>query len=473
MNILFAASELTPYAKTGGLGDVLAALPAALRARGHSVAVALPLYRQLRESAAELRRTPLTLTVALGGRPLSAPVWQGTTRDGVTLFAIERDEFFDRGQLYGTADGDYFDNAARFIFYSQAVVALALTLAPRPQIIHANDWQAALIPALVRAGQLPFKTALTVHNLAYQGIFPAAEFALTGLPGFYLKPHALEYYGRMNLLKGGILLADVLTTVSAGYAREILTEPHGCGLDGALRTRAGALTGILNGIDTERWNPATDPLLAAPYDARRVTTGKRRNKLALLEELGLPLTLVERPLLAVISRLVEQKGIALILRALPLLVERGAGLVVLGAGEAAYAAELRDWARRCPRQVSVSVGFDERLAHRIEAAADIFLMPSRFEPCGLNQLYSMRYGTVPVVHKVGGLADSVADGATGFTFSDYTAEEFLRVIVSALELYPHAKKWQVLRLAGMRQDFSWSRRVPEYEKIYAQLTGTA
>ncbi|MDR1191214.1 MAG: glycogen synthase GlgA [Verrucomicrobiales bacterium] len=470
MNILFAASELTPYAKTGGLGDVLAALPAALRARGHSVSVALPLYRRLRESLANLRRTPLTVAVELAGRPLTARVWQGVSRDGVTVFAIERDEFFDRANLYGAADGDYFDNAARFMFYCRAVTELALTLEPRPEILHANDWQAALIPPLVRAGRLPFKTALTIHNLAYQGIFPAAEFPLTGLAGFYLKPHALEYHGRMNLLKGGILFADAVTTVSPGYAREILTEQHGCGLHGPLAARREVLTGILNGIDADRWNPATDPWLAANYDARRVSAGKRKNKAALLNELGLPPALAKQPLLGLISRLTEQKGLELVLDAAPELLKRGAGLVLLGSGDARYEEAWRDLARQHPRQVAVSIGFNEPLAHRIEAGADLFLMPSRFEPCGLNQFYSMRYGAVPVVHNVGGLGDSVANGRDGFTFSGYHTASFLAATVSALELFNNARRWKEMQTAGMTRDFSWEQRVPQYENIYQGLT---
>ncbi|MDR2463428.1 MAG: glycogen synthase GlgA [Verrucomicrobiales bacterium] len=463
MNILFAASELTPYAKTGGLGDVLAGLPAALRARGHGVAVALPLYRRLRASLKELQRTPLTLSVELGRRSLSARVWQGVSREGVTVFAIERDEFFDRENLYGVNGEDYFDNAPRFIFYCHAVMELAGMLNPRPEVLHVNDWQAALIPLLVKEARLPFKTVLTIHNLAYQGVFPAAEFALTGLAGFYFKPHALEYYGRMNLLKGGILFADAVTTVSPGYAREILTEQYGCGVNGALKQ--SVLTGILNGIDTDLWNPATDPWLVANYDARRVTAGKRKNKEALLREFGL----AEGPLLGLISRLTEQKGIELILAALPELLSRGVGLVALGSGDAQYEEALRKLAKQYPRQVAARIGFDEQLAHRIEAGADIFLMPSRFEPCGLNQFYSMRYGTVPVVRKVGGLGDSVEHGRTGFTFSGHNPESFLEATVSALELFGDRKRWKEMQMAGMRQDFSWERRVPEYERVYKTL----
>jgi starch synthase len=470
MNILFAASELTPYAKTGGLGDVLAALPAALRGRGHSVSVVLPLYRQLRESLAELQRTRLSLTVELGGRVLGANVWQGVSRDGVTVFGIERDEFFDRGALYGAGEGDYFDNAARFVFFSKAVVGLAGVLEPRPDILHANDWQAGLVPVLVRAGRLPFKTVLTIHNLAYQGVFAAAEFALTNLPGFYFKPHALEYYGRMNLLKGGILFADAVTTVSPGYAREILTEQCGCGLSGALAARGGVLTGILNGIDAELWNPAADPWIAANYDAKRLSA-KARNKEALLKFFNLATG--RRPLLGLVSRLVEQKGIDLILSALPGILARGAGLAVLGSGDSCYEGELRRLARQYPGQLAVSVGFDEKLAHRIEAGADIFLMPSRFEPCGLNQFYSMRYGTVPVVHDVGGLGDSVEDGRSGFKFAGYSVEKFAAAVAGALDLFGDRKKWRALQVCGMKQDFSWERRVPEYEGVYAKVRGSS
>lgn len=445
---------------------MLAALPAALRGNGHSVSVVLPLYRQLHASLEGLQHTKLAVEVELGEQTLTARIWQAVSRDGVTVFAIERDEFFDRGNLYGANGEDYFDNAARFIFFSKAVVALAENLDPRPEILHANDWQAALIPLIVKSEQLPFKTVLTIHNLAYQGVFPARDFTLTNLPGFYLKPHALEYYGQMNLLKGGILFADAVTTVSPGYAKEILTEQHGCGLDGALMTRREALTGILNGIDAELWNPAKDKWIAAQYDARHLPA-KEKNKDALLK--FFKLSIGRQPLFGVISRLVEQKGIELILSVAPEILQQGAGLVVLGSGDAQYEAEFKKLAQQYPKQVAVSIGFDEQLAHRIEAGCDIFLMPSRFEPCGLNQFYSMRYGTIPVVHDIGGLGDSVRDGETGLKFRDFNTESFGKAVNTALKLFGDRKKWPVLQIRTMQQDFSWQRRVPEYEKIYQSL----
>ncbi len=471
MNILFAASEVTPYAKTGGLGDVLAALPAVLRARGHSVSVVVPLYRELRESLKELAPTELSVKVEMEDGPLPARIWEGVTRDGVTLFAVERDEFFDRGSLYGTDSGDYFDNAARFIFFCKAVVGLAECLEPLPEILHANDWQTALIPGLVRAWQLPYKTVLTIHNLAYQGIFPARSFDAAGLGDDFFQPHTYEYYGRLNLLKGGILLADSVTTVSPNYAREIQEEEFGCGLNGALTARAGDLTGILNGIDADLWNPESDSWIEANYSAEN-PGGKQKCKEALLAEFGLEDA--SKPLFGCVSRLAEQKGFDLILSVLPTLLDEGARFILLGSGDSALEDRFRQLALERPGQVAVQIGFDEKLAHRIEAGCDLFLMPSRFEPCGLNQFYSMRYGTVPVVHDVGGLSDSVQDGGTGadgFKFQAYTPESFLGAIRRALAAFEKKAAWQQLQKNGMSRNDSWDSRVPFYEKVYHQLIG--
>jgi starch synthase len=470
MNILFAASEMTPYAKTGGLGDVLAGLPAALRSAGHSVSVLLPLYQSLRKSFPELKPTDLVLRTQLGAFELSARVWSGVAENGVSIFAIERDEYYDRTQLYGTVEGDYFDNAARFIFFSKMVVEMARYIDPQPEILHVNDWQTALVPALVKNAHLPYRTVLTIHNLAYQGLFPSYDFSLTNLPGNWFHIDALEYYGRINLLKSGILAADQITTVSPSYAEEILTPHFGCGLDNPLRAASGRLSGLLNGIDAELWNPSRDHRIEEPYDVLTLKN-KKNCKKALLKEMGLKKG-TTRPLVVCISRLVDQKGFGLILEVMPKLLKSGASFVLLGSGEAVYEKAFRKLKEDYPDQVAVRIGFDEVLAHRMEAGADLFLMPSLFEPCGLNQMYSLRYGTIPVVHDIGGLRDSVKHWngpkktGTGFKFSRATVESFWKQLKAALDLMEDQEGWNAIRSNAMREDFSWARTVPGYEKVY-------
>jgi starch synthase len=473
MNILLAASEMTPYAKTGGLGDVLAALPPALRAQGHSVSVVLPLYRNLKESFPRLKPSSLVLRTQLGGLKITARVWSGVADSGVTVFAVEREEYYDRSHLYGGATGDYFDNAARFIFFSKMVVELARYIDPEPEVLHLHDWQTALVPALVKEAGLPYKTVLTIHNLAYQGIFPDYEFNLTHLSTDWFKVDALEFYGRMNLLKGGILAADEVTTVSPSYAEEILTSRFGCGLENVLQTRAGQLTGILNGIDAASWDPSRDPWIEQTYDARSLEK-KQECKKALLKELGLDMS-GQEPLVGCISRLVEQKGFELVLEVMPELLEYGAAFVLLGSGEPFYEKAFLKLAQDYPGQVAVIIGFDEGLAHRIEAGVDLFLMPSLFEPCGLNQMYSQRYGTIPVVHDLGGLSDSVEawngveHHGTGFKFKRPTAESFWEQLHAALELMKDREAWNAIRFNAMRRDFSWEKVVPGYEEVYKKV----
>ncbi len=470
MNILLASSEMTPYAKTGGLGDVLAALPSALRARGHSISVVLPLYHSLKKSLPELQPTKLTLRTKLGAFEVSARVWNGVAANGVSIFAIERDEYYDRNHLYGGAMGDYFDNAARFIFFSKMIVELARYIDPQPEIIHLNDWQTALVPALVKNAALPYKTVLTIHNLSYQGVFPNYDFSLTNLPGHWFHVDALEYYGRINLLKSGILACDQVTTVSPSYAEEILTPQFGCGLEKPLQSRAASLTGILNGIDTDAWNPVSDPWIDEPYDVLSLKN-KKECKKALLKEIGLKKSLT-KPLVASISRLVDQKGFNLVLEVMPKLLKSGASFVLLGSGDAAYERAFAKLAEDHPDQIAVKIGFSEGLAHRIEAGADLFLMPSLFEPCGLNQMYSQRYGTVPVVHDIGGLRDSVKawngrkKTGTGFKFSRATAESLWKQLKAALDLLEDKEGWNAIRSNAMQVDFSWNRVVPKYEAIY-------
>jgi len=469
MNILFAASELSPLAKTGGLGDVMAALPATLRDRGHSVSIVLPFYRIIREQWPDLRTTPVKLTIKLGTAELTANVWETATPHGVRVYLIERDEFFDRSHLYGTETGDYADNASRFIFFAKAVVELARYINPVPQIIHSHDWEAGLIPALVRAGKHPYRTVYTIHNLAYQGSFWSFDFDLTNLPREYFSPPGVEFYGRLNLMKAGIVLAHQVTTVSPRYAQEIQTWHFGCSLESVLSGHKHKLTGILNGVDDRLWDPQTDHRLVANYSADDLK-GKAACKQDILKKFGLAPT--DAPLFAVISRLTSQKGLDLLLASMRDLLKHDIRFILLGSGDALYQDRFLRLAHEHTAKVAVKIGYDESLAHQIEAGADFFLMPSHFEPCGLNQLYSLRYGAIPIVHDTGGLADSVehydekSGHGTGFKFSPFGRDPFHAAVNAALHVYKNKKKLDALRRHAMKKVFSWDLSAAAYEKVY-------
>jgi starch synthase len=472
MNLLFTASECSPYAKTGGLGDVLGSLPATLRARGHSASCAIPLYRGLLEKLPDAEPTTLELSIPLGGALISGRVWKARADSGLPLFLIQQDEFFDRTNLYGSPF-DYPDNASRFIFFSKAVVELARHLNPLPQIIHCNDWQTGLIPAFVKALGLPFKTVYSIHNLAFQGIFPKDDFGLTNLPQRYFTPSTLEFYGSLNSMKAGITLADQITTVSPRYAEEIQTESFGCGLDGVLRVHQAKLTGILNGVDGHFWDPETDPALRAPFHSESLK-GKAACKDALLAEFGLDPGQRD-PVFGAITRLTGQKGVDLMESILEGLLAQGARFILLGSGEARFESFFRTLAARYPTQVGVRIGFDEALSHRIVAGSDFFLMPSLFEPCGLTQLYSLRYGTIPIVHRTGGLADSVEDydaetgEGTGFVFNSYSPVAFTEACRRALALYRNKPALQAMRRQGMAKEFTWDQSAVGYEAVYERV----
>lgn len=475
MEILFVASEVAPWSKTGGLGDVAGALPEALAARGHAVAIVTPRYGTIDPAKHGLE--PMHGALRVRGEATSLWVKRGRA----PVYFVEHEHFFgSRRGLYADGQHDYGDNAQRFAYLARAALALPGALGLRPRIVHVNDWQTGLVPFLLghEHRQDPnlagARTVFTIHNLAYQGVFPKDAVPAIGIPWSAFHWEQLEFHDQLSFMKAGLVFADALTTVSPTYAREILTVEAGHGLDALLRTRAGDLSGILNGISTDEWDPGRDRYLAAPFSAEDLS-GKATNKAALQAELGLAAR-PDVPLLAIVSRLADQKGIDLVMAALPELMAHDAQLAVLGSGRKDWEEALRQAAASHPGQVGVRIGFDEGLAHRIEAGADAFLMPSRFEPCGLNQMYSLRYGTVPIVRAVGGLDDTVADfdghaGGTGFKFRDYSPAAMMTAVRRALETYRDRKAWRGLVVRGMAEDNSWGHSAAGYEALYRRLVG--
>lgn len=467
--ILMAASEAVPFAKTGGLADVMGALPAALKARGEDVAVVIPRYRGVRLDGAQ--RVFDNLNVWLGANRYRVDLYK-LDHLGVPYFLADSPLLFDRDGLYGDGKNDFPDNHIRFAVFAHAVLGVARYLF-RPRILHCHDWQAGLVPVLVKHalwGDPNFigtKILFTIHNLGYHGLFARPGMAEAGLDDALFHPEAMEFYGQASFLKGALEMSDALSTVSRRYAEEIQTAEFGFGLDGLLRKRAGVLTGIVNGVDYSTWNPETDPYIAAHYSASNLD-GKREGKRDLLAAFGLPAEAVDKPLAGIVSRFVSQKGFDLIATAGERLLQDDLYLVALGSGEAQYEKVFLDLAAAHPGRVSVRIGYNDALAHRIEAGSDMFLMPSRYEPCGLNQFYSLRYGTVPVVRATGGLDDSV-DDETGFKFDGYSAEALLDAINRALEAYADPTRWKKMMRAGMAKDFSWNHSAVEYSALYRRL----
>ncbi len=479
LSILMVASEAHPYAKTGGLAEVVAALSDALGRLGHHVTLVLPRYRGMDVSGARSQMAP----IALGGRVQQVVFHTREERARVTAVFVDVPELFDRaGGLYNVGGVDYPDNGWRFAVFSRAALEYARLQGRRPSVIHAHDWQAGLVPVYQKMhlsrdpilGGVP--AIFTIHNLAFQGVFPSSSLPSIGLGWELLDLQAMEYWGQVSYLKGGINFSEHITTVSPRYAREILTPEFGSGLDGVLRRRADALTGILNGIDIERWSPETDKLIGASYGPEDLS-GKAVAKQALLETAGLPsdTTTRTRPIIGLVSRLTDQKGFDLVAAAVDDLMALDASWVILGSGERRYEDLWRMLAARYPTRVSATIGFDERLAHRIEAGSDLFLMPSRYEPCGLNQMYSLRYGTPPVVRATGGLDDTVRDvseaGGNGFKFKEYSTVALVSTLRRALELFGRPDEWKTVQQAGMKEDFSWDGSAREYVKVYEEAAG--
>jgi starch synthase len=503
LRVLYAASEVAGFAKTGGLADVAGSLPRALVERGIDCAVIMPLYRAVRKTASGLTDTRKRLEIPIGPRTVAGGLWRGTLPDSdVPIYFVDQPEYFDRDDpatgrsLYQLvqADGkraDYPDNCERFIFFARAILEAVRLLDLQPHVLHLNDWQTALVPVYLRevyqkqrqqaarARYADIHTLITIHNMAFQGVFWHYDMPLTGLSWDLFNYEQLEFYGHINFLKGGIVFADLINAVSPTYAREIQTPYFGCGLQGVLHARADRLFGIVNGVDYRLWNPATDRTLPANYDVKQLA-GKAACKAHLQRHYGLPES-PRAPLFGMVTRLTDQKGLDLLSEALPELLAQDVQVAVLGEGEPKYHEMLVSLQRRFPRKLGVTLKVDEKLAHWIEAGADIFFMPSQFEPCGLSQLFSLKYGTVPLVRSTGGLADTVVDAtaenlasgkATGFAFQAYTARAFLDTVQRALTMFRgETKRWLALQQTGMRQDWSWSRSAAEYERLYLALAG--
>jgi starch synthase len=473
MKILMAASEATPYAKTGGLADVVGALPFSLKARGEDVAVVLPLYRSALPHLKNADRIYDHMRVMLGTTVWDLAIRRVVDRD-IPFFFVECPELFDREALYGEAGVDYPDNYIRFGVYSHAVLGVVRSLY-RPDVLHCHDWQAALIPTLIhRKFHLDptfygIRTLLTIHNLGYQGLFRQEALLELGLPEDLFDPAAMEFWGNINFLKGGIVFSDAINTVSRGYAKEIQTEEYGFGLDGLLLARADVLTGIVNGVDYEEWSPERDNSIAAHYDLDNLD-GKLACKRELLSIFGLPLDRLNVPVIGIVSRFAAQKGFDLIEQIAPDLMEEDIFLTVIGTGDPRYEEMFRMLAETHPGKIGVRVTYNDELAHKIEAGADMFLMPSRYEPCGLNQIYSLRYGTIPIVRATGGLDDTI-DERNGFKFQEYSGPALLKAIRTALRVYKDLPQWQKLMRNAMQADFSWNASAAEYSELYRRITG--
>jgi len=460
---------------------VAGTLPGVLAARGHEVVVVTPCYATVPKQGLSLRGT-LWLHFPFGAQ--WAEIWEARASENLRTLFVHQPEYFERAGFYSENGVEYADNHRRFAFFSMAALSAAQMLGLCPQVVHLNEWQTCLAALALRRGyestQLgQAKTLLTIHNLAYQGIFPSWAVDELGLPWELFYPDGFEFWGQLSFLKTGLVFADALSTVSRSYAKEIQTAEFGFGLEGLLKKRSAALHGILNGIDDKVWNPADDVHLSAPYAtySKEALSGKEACSVALLQQFGLSSEKKRPPIFGMVGRMVEQKGVDLVLKAIPLLAEAGARIVVVGTGEKRFEQAFLDMQKRFEGRMGVFIGFDEALSHRVEAGSDFFMMPSKFEPCGLNQLYSLRYGAIPVVRAVGGLADSVADAggeagdktSTGIQFGEFSLEAFWGALQRALALFEKPEQLRAFRQRAMRQDFSWGHAAEEYEALYRSL----
>jgi len=477
MKIAMVSSEIVPFAKTGGLADVVGSLSAALERIGHQMTLIMPAYRAVLQGGFAIDDSGMRFSVPVSDRQIEASVFRARAGSNITVYCIRADRYFDRAFLYGSPEGDYPDNAERFVFFSRA--ALEVLRHEPVDMLHCHDWQSA--PAIVFLKAQPeryaecraAKTVLTVHNLGFQGIFPSSQWPLLNLDRSLFTPQFLEFYGNINFLKGGLVYADKITTVSPSYAQEIMEKEQGFGLEGVLRGRRRDIVGILNGVDYSQWDPQNDPYIAKPYGAANLRA-KRNCKKALQRTFGLP-EKSDLPLIGMVSRLTSQKGLDLIEKILDPLMQSDLQMTILGTGEPRFEELVIAAAARHPQKFAARIGFDEALAHKIEAGADFFLMPSQYEPCGLNQMFSLRYGTIPIVRAIGGLKDTVEDfdaereAGTGFVFAPYDPQALLDAVHWALQAFREKRSWTALQRRTMNKDFSWDRSTRRYDELYREL----
>ncbi len=478
LKILFVSSEAVPYAKSGGLADVAGSLPQALMEAGMDVRIIIPLYPSIKKVMIDKIPVIDKIAVPLGDLQLAASIYMSRSRKRVPALFVQREDLFARPGLYGSSAGDYYDNLERFTFFCHAVLMVAREIDFRPDIIHCHDWQTGLIPALLKGpyNEQFFKetsTLFTIHNMGYQGVFPGSKLNVTGLSGIdFYHQEGLEYWGNISLLKSGIVYADALNTVSPTYSEEICMREFGLGMEGIINNRKGSLSGILNGVDYEIWNPEKDTHIPHNYSIKNIS-GKAICKKELIKEMGLDPSFIEKPVLGMVSRLDRQKGLDLLLDILERLMELDTGLVLLGSGDPYIEKALIRAAKGHPGKISIGSGFNDPLAHRIIAGSDIFLIPSRYEPCGLTQMYALKYGTVPVVRATGGLNDTVSpyeNGVgNGFKFAGANPEEFLSCITQAIEFYKNRAEWKRIVTNGMKEDFSWKKSGDKYIELYKKL----
>lgn len=472
LNVLVAASEASPLAQAGGLGDVIGSLPLAFSDMGHNVSIILPAYRRIMEENPNLKIVAKDLPISLGKIGLTADVLAGELAPHVPAYFVRRDEFFDRSELYGSSQGEYLDNRERYIFFSRSIPAFCEALDFSPDIILANDWQTGLLMALMDEGALPNTAGVfAIHNLGYMGLVPPERIEVIGLPDRYYTMEGLEYFGQISLLKAGIVYAQEVVTVSPTYAKEIQDSEYGNGMAGLMYSVRNRLNGILNGVNYEIWNPATDHNIAANFSPQRLS-GKAICKKALLKEMDLPDDLLEKPVLAIVTRLFDQKGCKLIAEAADELFALDLGLVLLADGDINYQRLFAKIQSQYPTKCSVRFGFDPILSHKIIAGSDIFLMPSLYEPCGLTQMYSLKYGTIPVVRATGGLQDTVIDPdelqsrATGFKFNRFHKDDMIASVRRAIKTFEKPKLWRSMMANAMSQDFSWEHSAKEYIRVF-------
>jgi starch synthase len=479
MNILIVSSEVVPFAKTGGLADVAGSLPVALQKHGHDVRVITPKYKITGEAEFQLSPVIDSLGIPISNRIENCSVLEGRLEDTVPVYFVKHDQYYHRDQLYGDSQGDYPDNAERFIYFSRSILEICRAVKFFPDIVHCHDWQTGLVPVYLKQfyrndpAFAHTASVYTVHNLGYQGLFWHYDMHLTGLGWELFTPDGLEYYGKINLMKGGLLWADAITTVSQRYSQEIQTKEFGHGLEGVLQYRKDDLYGIVNGVDYSAWNPETDPLIAKNYSPKSLS-GKTTCKRDLLKSFGLPFHR-DWPVIGMISRLDNQKGLDLVAAIIDKIMKQDVYFILLGAGHEKYQKLFRHIGEKFPKKAGIKIAYDNILAHKIEAGADMFLMPSRYEPCGLNQIYSLKYGTVPIVRATGGLADTINtfqpknNSGTGIKFNAYKPENLWNAIKTALKAYADQTVWQDLMLRGMAEDFSWDASAKEYERVYKKV----